>query len=192
MYKHFEIEDRRDAEGKKARRDWASIAVAALAMVISLWAAYDAHRSADIAAESLKMQVKSMETSQRPYVGVENPSIRNGKAVLQLRVYGNSPAKIISIDTTCGFTRFPPRDQGGGGSSDFGEQTEGEVLNPGSIRLLSCRPESKPSKILSGAVTFKGQILYRDLFGKQHSTFYCLFSTIGSSKMEPCGDNNVD
>ncbi len=193
MYKHLEIEDRREAETKKARRDWLSIMVAALAVGISFWAAHDAHRSAEIAAESLKVQVKSMETSQRPYVGVENPLIQSGKAILQLRVYGSSPAKIISVNTSCEFTHFPPRAQdGGGGSSDIPEG-EGEVLNPGSIRLLSCQPQNEPSKILSRGLTFKGEILYRDLFQKQHRTSYCWFSLIGAPKVEPCGiDNNVD
>jgi len=195
MYKHLEIEDRRDTESKKMWRDWVSIFVAALAVGISFWAAHDAHRSADIAAESLKVQIKALETSQRPYVGVENPLIQSGKAILQLRVYGNSPAKIISINTSCEFTHFPPRAQdGGGGSSDIPKgEKEREVLNPGSIRLLSCRPQNEPSKILSRGLTFKGEILYRDLFERQHRTSYCFFSMIGSPKVEPCDiDNNVD
>jgi len=195
MFKHLELEDRRDTERKKTRRDWVSIIVAVLAVGISFWAAYDAHRSADIAAESLRVQVKSMESSQRPYVGVESPSIQGGKAILQLKVYGNSPAKIISVNTSCEFSHFPPRAQDGGGGSSEMPKGEGEVLNPGSIRLLSCRPQNEPSKILSRktALTFKGEILYRDLFEKQHQTSYCFFSMLGSPKVDPCEiDNNVD
>jgi hypothetical protein len=193
MFKHLELEDRRDLESGKARRDWISIIVAGLAAAISVLAAYDAHKSADIAAESLKVQIKSMETSQRAYIGVENPSIRSGQAILKLKVYGNSPAKIISVNTSCEFSHFPPsaHNQGGGG----GDIPEGEreVLNPGSIRLLSCRPQKGPSKILSRILTFKGEIVYRDLFEKQHQTSYCFFSMIGSPNVEPCEiENNVD
>lgn len=194
MYKHLEIEDRRDAEGRKARRDWLSTIVAVLAVGISFKAAYDASQSTKIAAESLKVQVRSMESSQRPYIGVESPSIQNGKAILQLRVYGTAPAKIISINTSCEFTHFPPRaQQGGGGSGDISEgEQEGEVLNPGSVRLISCSAQNEPSA-LSRGLTFKGEVLYRDLFEKQHRTSYCFFSLIGSAKVDPCGvDNNVD
>jgi hypothetical protein len=148
----------------------------------------------DIAADSLKVQIRTMETSQRPYIGVENPSIHNGRAILQLRVYGNGPAKIISINTSCELTHFPPRAaNGGGGSGDFGKsEQEGEVLNPGSIRLVSCLPQNEPSKVLSRGLTFKGEILYRDLFEKQHRTSYCFFSLIGSTKVDPCAENSVD
>jgi hypothetical protein len=193
MFKHLEPEDGRDAESKKARRDWVSIVVAVLAVGISFWAAYDAHRSAEIAAESLKVQVESMETSRRSYIAVDNPLIRRGKAILQLRVYGASPVKVISIDTRCEFTHFPPRARdGGGGSSDIAEG-EGEVLNPGSVRLLSCEAQNEPSKILSRGLTFKGGILYRDLFEKEHQTSYCFFSLLDSPTVEPCGvDNNAN
>jgi hypothetical protein len=172
MFKQLEAEDRRDSEIKKARSDWVSIIVAVFALVISLKATYDASRSADIAAESLKVQEKAMEASQRPFIGVENPSIRSGKAVLQLRVYGNAPAKVVSISTSCEFTHFPPRaEDGGGDSGDFAEgNNEGEVLNPGSIRLVRCEPQDGASKVLSRGFTFKGEVRYRDTFGKQHRT----------------------
>ena len=47
MCKHLELEDRHQADSRKARRDWISIISAVVAIGISFWAAYDAHRSAD-------------------------------------------------------------------------------------------------------------------------------------------------
>jgi hypothetical protein len=132
MFKQLEAEDRRDSEIKKARSDWVSIIVAVFALVISLKATYDASRSADIAAESLKVQEKAMEASQRPFIGVENPSIRSGKAVLQLRVYGNAPAKVVSISTSCESTHFPPRAEDGGGDLQRAT-TKGKCLTRGAF-----------------------------------------------------------
>jgi len=156
-------------ESSKARRDWISIMIAVFAVLISVKAARDAGRSTDIAAESLKVQQESMENSQRPYIGVEPVLIGHGIATFQLKAYGGSPAKIISITSSCEFTHFPPRlEDGGGGSSGFGGG-EGEVLNPGSIRLFTCEhPKEAPNPLVRG-VTIKGIITYRDIMQKEHN-----------------------
>jgi hypothetical protein len=166
--------------GSKAIRDWSSVVIAAVALIISLFSAWDSYKSAKAADASLEIQKLAVQLDERPFLTVSasrdlkachahGGACSNSWSQVFIKAAGRTPAFEVHSEVGCGMSSSP---------SDPPEnylaspviRVVPPVMYPNDVADLGC--EAPPTERFQ-AFAVHGTVTYKDIFGTPHFTVFC-------------------